>query len=106
MLYLTTGSIIVFVIYNWACYIAECSERLIPSIAWHKSTITRSPSCRSLLSSSSRSSFTWTGINSNSDIFDETGGMESGSHLSTLGRLYAWEKKLYEEVKVLYTLDI
>lgn len=26
--------------------------------------------------------------------------MESGSHALTLGRLYAWEKKLYEEVKV------
>lgn len=82
----------------------ECSQRLMPSIAWHKSTITRSPSCRSLLSSSSRSSFTWTGINSNSDIFDETGGMESGSHLSTLGRLYAWEKKLYDEVKAGYEI--
>ncbi|KAL7605984.1 hypothetical protein Lser_V15G19486 [Lactuca serriola] len=77
----------------------ESSEKFIPSIAWHKSAITRSPSCRSLLSSSSRSSSTWTGINSSSDIFEETGGMESGSHLSTLGRLYAWEKKLYDEVK-------
>lgn len=77
----------------------ETSEKFIPAIAWHKSTITRSPSCRSLLSSSSRSSSTWTGINSSSDIFEETGGMESGSHLSTLGRLYAWEKKLYDEVK-------
>lgn len=26
--------------------------------------------------------------------------MNSGSHSLTLGRLYAWEKKLYEEVKV------
>lgn len=26
--------------------------------------------------------------------------MTSGSHSLTLGRLYAWEKKLYEEVKV------
>ncbi|XP_071731235.1 protein ALTERED PHOSPHATE STARVATION RESPONSE 1-like [Rutidosis leptorrhynchoides] len=75
----------------------EISERFIPSITWHKSTITRSPSCRSLLSSSSRSS--WSGININTDLFDETGGMESGSHLSTLGRLYAWEKKLYDEAK-------
>nr|XP_043616448.1 protein ALTERED PHOSPHATE STARVATION RESPONSE 1-like [Erigeron canadensis] len=77
----------------------ETSQRLIPSIAWHKSSITRSPSCRSLLSSSSRSSSTWTAFNSNCDLFDETGGMESGSHLSTLGRLYAWEKKLCDEVK-------
>lgn len=28
--------------------------------------------------------------------------MESGSHALTLGRLYAWEKKLFEEVKVEY----
>lgn len=27
--------------------------------------------------------------------------MDSGSHSLTLGRLYAWEKKLYEEVKVI-----
>ncbi|XP_024978697.1 nitrate regulatory gene2 protein-like [Cynara cardunculus var. scolymus] len=58
-----------------------------------------SPSCRSLLSNSSRSSSSMTGFNSNADLFDEAGGMESGSHLSTLGRLFAWEKKLYDEVK-------
>lgn len=28
----------------------------------------------------------------------------SGSHCSTVERLYAWEKKLYSEVKVLYYL--
>ncbi|KAK9067423.1 hypothetical protein SSX86_014752 [Deinandra increscens subsp. villosa] len=78
---------------------AESTEKFIPAITWHKSAITRSPSCRSLLSSSSRGSSTWTGINMNHELFDETGGMESGSHLSTLGRLYAWEKKLYDEVK-------
>ncbi|XP_076898755.1 protein ALTERED PHOSPHATE STARVATION RESPONSE 1-like [Bidens hawaiensis] len=75
----------------------ESSEKYIPAITWHKSPITRSPSCRSLLSSSSRSSFS--GININGDLFDDAGGMESGSHLSTLGLLYAWEKKLYDEVK-------
>ncbi|CAI9280268.1 unnamed protein product [Lactuca saligna] len=35
----------------------------------------------------------------NNDLFDDGGGMNSGSHTLTLGRLYAWEKKLYEEVK-------
>ncbi|KAL8251435.1 hypothetical protein R6Q59_035128 [Mikania micrantha] len=79
--------------------VAESSGKFIPAITWHKSTITRSPSCRSLLSSSSRGSSTWAAINISTDLFDETGGMESGSHLSTLGRLYAWEKKLYDEVK-------
>lgn len=30
--------------------------------------------------------------------------MDSGSHSLTLERLYAWEKKLYEEVKVSSTI--
>lgn len=29
------------------------------------------------------------------------GGIASGSHCSTLERLHAWEKKLYQEVKVI-----
>jgi hypothetical protein len=40
-----------------------------------------------------------------SDIFEDYGGMKSGSHSQTLGRLYAWEKKLYEEVKVGFVLE-
>ncbi|GKB06162.1 putative ribonuclease H-like domain-containing protein, partial [Tanacetum coccineum] len=36
----------------------------------------------------------------NSNIFVKTRGMESGSHLSTLRRLHAWERKLYDEVKI------
>jgi hypothetical protein len=31
----------------------------------------------------------------------ETGSMEGKSHGSTLEQLLAWEKKLYEEVKVI-----
>lgn len=31
-------------------------------------------------------------------------GLISGSHCSTVERLYAWEKKLYEEVKVTVAL--
>lgn len=50
------------------------------------------------MASSSKSASTWTEFNN--DLFDDYGGMESGSHSLTLGRLYAWEKKLYEEVKV------
>lgn len=34
----------------------------------------------------------------NNDLDDDT-GMVSGSHASTLDKIYAWEKKLYEEVK-------
>lgn len=76
--------------------IKENSTKLIQAIAW-RSTSSRSSSCKSLVASSSKSSSTWTEFNN--DLFDDYGGMESGSHSLTLGRLYAWEKKLYEEVK-------
>lgn len=45
-----------------------------------------------------KNSSTW--VEYKNDLFDDYGGMDSGSHLLTLGRLYAWEKKLFEEVKV------
>ncbi|XP_078174051.1 protein ALTERED PHOSPHATE STARVATION RESPONSE 1-like [Carex rostrata] len=73
---------------------AKESQSKVMKITWH-----RSPS--SLSSSSYRShNSSWTDSNSQSDIFEEYGmGMTSGSHSQTLGRLYAWEKKLYDEVK-------
>lgn len=40
------------------------------------------------------------GYESSSDYSQES-CMISGSHQSTLDRLYEWEKKLYEEVKVI-----
>ncbi|VFQ78410.1 unnamed protein product [Cuscuta campestris] len=55
-----------------------------------------SSSKNSLVASTSRSSSTWMSDFSN-DLLGDFG--ESGSLLLTLGRLYAWEKKLYEEVK-------
>lgn len=80
--------------------IAENSTKIIQSIAW-RSTSSRSSSssCKSLVASNSKSSSTWTEFKN--DLFDDYGGMDSGSHSLTLGRLYAWEKKLYEEVKVI-----
>ncbi|XP_022740314.1 nitrate regulatory gene2 protein-like [Durio zibethinus] len=75
----------------------ESSNKLIRSITWSRSPLSRSSSCKSLVSCSSRSSSTWTELKT--DLFDDFGGMESGSHSLTLGRLYAWEKKLYKEVK-------
>ncbi|KAF8410376.1 hypothetical protein HHK36_002904 [Tetracentron sinense] len=77
--------------------IKENSTKLIQAITWHRSTSSQSSSCKSFLASSSKSSSTWTEFKN--DLFDDYGGMESGSHSLTLGRLYAWEKKLYEEVK-------
>ncbi|XP_047947213.1 protein ALTERED PHOSPHATE STARVATION RESPONSE 1-like [Salvia hispanica] len=76
--------------------IKENSTKLIQAITW-RSASSRSSSCKSLVASSSKSSSTWTEFSN--DLFDEYGGMTSGSHSLTLGRLYAWEKKLYNEVK-------
>ncbi|XP_059647440.1 protein ALTERED PHOSPHATE STARVATION RESPONSE 1-like [Cornus florida] len=76
--------------------IKENSTKLIQAIT-SRSTSSRSSSCKSLVVSSSKSSATWTEFTN--DLFDDYGGMDSGSHSLTLGRLYAWEKKLYEEVK-------
>lgn len=82
---------------------AENSNKLVRSITRSRSTtstLSWSSSCKSLLTSSSKSSSAWTEFQN--DLSDDHGGMESGSHALTLGRLYAWEKKLYEEVKVEY----
>ncbi|KAL3621399.1 hypothetical protein CASFOL_036311 [Castilleja foliolosa] len=75
--------------------IKESSTKLMQSITW-RSASSRSTSCKSLVSGS-KSSPTWTEFSN--DLFDDYGGMASGSHSLTLERLYAWEKKLYEEVK-------
>lgn len=76
---------------------AENSTKLIQAITW-RSVSSRSSSCKSLVASASKSSSSWTEFSN--ELFDDYGGMTSGSHSLTLGRLYAWEKKLYEEVKV------
>ncbi|KAL5583016.1 hypothetical protein UlMin_015458 [Ulmus minor] len=66
----------------------------IKYLTWHRTTSSRSSSSRNPL-----------GANSRDDIEDLTGNvfdnicMISASHASTLDRLYAWERKLYDEVK-------
>lgn len=70
-------------------------------LTWHRTTSSRSSSSRTPL-----------GLNSKHDSDDLAGNlfdnfcMISGSHASTLDRLYAWERKLYDEVKVLWFLKI
>ncbi|KAJ0513711.1 hypothetical protein HanRHA438_Chr10g0450841 [Helianthus annuus] len=76
--------------------IKENSTKLIQAIA-SRSTSYRSTTCKSLVASNSKTPCAWTEFNN--DLFDDGGGMNAGSHSLTLGRLYAWEKKLYEEVK-------
>ncbi|KAK1632964.1 hypothetical protein QYE76_007279 [Lolium multiflorum] len=80
----------------------ENSSKIIHAIAWHRSPSSVSSSYRSELGASSNSlSWTEKSETNKSDIFEDYGGMKSGSHSQTLGRLYAWEKKLYEEVKAI-----
>ncbi|XP_076894948.1 protein ALTERED PHOSPHATE STARVATION RESPONSE 1-like [Bidens hawaiensis] len=76
--------------------IKENSTKLIQAIT-SLSTSYRSSTCKSLVASNSKTASMWTEFDN--DLFDDGGGMNSGSHSLTLGRLYAWEKKLYEEVK-------
>ncbi|XP_060962686.1 protein ALTERED PHOSPHATE STARVATION RESPONSE 1 [Cannabis sativa] len=76
--------------------IKENSTKLIQS-ARHRSISSKPSSCKSLVVSTSKSSSSWTEFRN--DLFDDYGGMAAGSHSLTLGRIYAWEKKLYEEVK-------
>ncbi|XP_043724340.1 protein ROLLING AND ERECT LEAF 2 [Telopea speciosissima] len=63
-------------------------------LTWHRTTSSRSSSSRNLLGSASKENID----NVNSNLFSNS-CMNSGSHASTLDRLYAWERKLYDEVK-------
>lgn len=73
----------------------EPAQNDLKYLAWHRTTSSRSSSSRTPL-----------GLNAKDDSDDPVGNlfdnfcMISGSHASTLDRLYAWERKLYEEVKV------
>ncbi|XP_021819524.1 uncharacterized protein LOC110761370 [Prunus avium] len=61
------------------------------------SILSSSSSRKSLLRSSTRSSSKITHLNGG--LFDDNGAMGSKCHSLTLGTLYAWEQKLYGEVK-------
>ncbi|KAJ6827892.1 uncharacterized protein M6B38_365930 [Iris pallida] len=78
--------------------IKENSSKLIQAITWHRSPSTQSSSYKTDPTPYSGDA-ALCNSESKSDIFEDFCGMESGSHSQTLGRLYAWEKKLYEEVK-------
>ncbi|KAI4368671.1 hypothetical protein MLD38_017204 [Melastoma candidum] len=67
----------------------------VKNLTWHRTTSSRSASSGNLL-----------GLNPKDDVqelhgrsYVENSCMISGSHASTLDRLYAWERKLYDEVK-------
>ncbi|CAK7329180.1 unnamed protein product [Dovyalis caffra] len=72
----------------------EPAQNDVKYLTWHRTTSSRSSSSRNLL-----------GLNAKDDSENLAGNlfdnfcMTSGSHVSTLDRLYAWERKLYDEVK-------
>lgn len=72
----------------------EPDQTSVKYLTWHRTISSRSSSSRNPL-----------GANSRDDTEDLTNNlfqnfcMNSGSHASTLDRLYAWERKLYDEVK-------
>lgn len=69
--------------------------KMLNPVALFRSASFRSSSSRFLSNSSITKD---EGYESSSDLSEES-CMFSGSHQSTLDRLYAWEKKLYEEVR-------
>lgn len=69
--------------------------KMLNPVALLRSASSRSSSSRFLINSSSSKE---AGYESSSDLSEES-CMFNGSHQSTLDRLWAWEKKLYEEVK-------
>lgn len=69
--------------------------KILNPVALFRSASSRSSSSRFLVSASTSRD---EGYESSSD-FSEESCMFSGSHQSTLDRLYAWEKKLYNEVR-------
>lgn len=76
--------------------------KMLNPIALMRSASSHSSSSRFLINSSSSRDEGY----ESSDDMSEDSCMFSGSHQSTLDRLYAWEKKLYEEVRVLPFISI
>jgi len=77
-------------------WLIDASPQNVPKvIVWNRSTSSQSSSSRNPLASASKDDADDSGSECVEDF-----GMISGSHSSTLDRLYAWERKLYDEVKV------
>ncbi|KAL0459051.1 UNVERIFIED_CONTAM: protein ALTERED PHOSPHATE STARVATION RESPONSE 1 [Sesamum latifolium] len=72
----------------------EPAQNSVKYLTWHRTTSSRSASSRNLLGANSTD-----GVDDLSNNLFDNFCMVSGSHASTLDRLYAWEKKLYDEVK-------
>ncbi|KAG5596612.1 hypothetical protein H5410_037844 [Solanum commersonii] len=73
----------------------QSAMKMLNPVALFRSGSSRSSSSRFLINPSTLRD---EGYQSSSDLSDESSVLSS-SHQSTLDRLYAWEKKLYEEVR-------
>lgn len=72
------------------------SHQVTKVIVWKRTSSSRSSTSRNPLIQTSKEDHD---DESGSDFIEEF-CMISGSHSSSLDRLYAWERKLYDEVKV------
>ncbi|XLT02699.1 hypothetical protein HN51_052050, partial [Arachis hypogaea] len=72
----------------------EPAQNSVKYLTWHRTASSRSSSSRNPVGANSRDDTEAFANN----LFD-TSCMISESHASTLDRLYAWERKLYDEVK-------
>nr|KYP73184.1 hypothetical protein KK1_005797 [Cajanus cajan] len=72
----------------------EPAQNSVKYLTWHRTASSRSSSSRNPLGASSIDN----AEDHTNNLFDNT-CMIAGSHASTLDRLYAWERKLYDEVK-------
>lgn len=79
--------------------VLELQPQNVPKvIVWNRSTSSQSSASRHPLATTSKDDTDDSGSECVEDFC-----MISGSHSSTLDRLYAWERKLYDEVKVFLT---
>lgn len=92
--YIATFPALAFIFIFRAC--VESSQNLTKVITWKRTTSSRSSSSRIPLAPASKED----NDDSRNDFVEEF-CMIAGSHSSTLDRLYAWERKLYDEIKVL-----
>jgi hypothetical protein len=72
-------------------------EHMAKVITWKRTASLRSSSSRNPLVTATKDDASDSG-----NDFVEEFCMIAGSHSSTLDRLYAWERKLYDEIKVFF----
>ncbi|CAJ1971180.1 unnamed protein product [Sphenostylis stenocarpa] len=72
----------------------EPAQNSVKYLTWHRTASSRSSSSRNPLGANSIDN----AEDHTNNLFDSS-CMISGSHASTMDRLYAWERKLYDEVK-------